>query len=395
MNTGFFENTQVAFRLKSDFELKRAYWLFRLVQSRSFVRLGKVLTHLAVKLRLPVEGLIKATVFNQFCSGTSAQGSQTVVNRLGKLNIASVLAYSVEGTASEVGFETSLEKTLATLEAQAGNPHHPYGVFKPTAIGAFALFEKVSAEAPLSPEETAAWERIEQRFDKLCRSSVHWKMKLFVDAEESWIQPAIDRLTEVAMARYNQEQLWIVTTVQMYRHDRLAYLKSLVAKADKEGFQVGVKLVRGAYIEKETERAIALGYRNPICKSKAVTDINFDAGVAYLVDNLDRCTLFMGSHNENSIAGLMGLLEDKNIPNEHPNIWFGQLYGMSDHLSFNLAKAGYNVAKYIPFGPVREVLPYLIRRAEENTSVAGQSSRELEMIVKELKRRRSKVAGAA
>ena len=395
MNSGFFENTQVAYRLKSDFELKRAYWLFRLVQSRSFVKLGKALTHLAIKLRLPVEGLIKATVFNQFCSGTSAQGSQSVVNRLGKLNIASVLAYSVEGTASEEGFEASLEKTLATLEAQAGSPHHPYGVFKPTAIGALTLFEKVSAEVPLSSEETAAWKRVEQRFDKLCRSSVDWKMKLFVDAEESWIQPAIDRLTEAAIVRYNQEQLWIVTTVQMYRHDRMAYLESLVAKARKEDFQVGVKLVRVAYIEKETERANVLGYHNPICKSKAATDLNFDAGVAYLVDNLDRCTLFMGSHNENSIANLMRILEDKNIPNDHPNIWFGQLYGMSDHLSFNLAKAGYNVAKYIPFGPVREVLPYLIRRAEENTSVAGQSSRELEMIKKELKRRRSKVAGAA
>ena len=395
MNSGFFENTQVAYRLKSDFELKRAYWLFRLVQSRSFVKLGKALTHLAIKLRLPVEGLIKATVFNQFCSGTSAQGSQSVVNRLGKLNIASVLAYSVEGTASEEGFEASLEKTLATLEAQAGSPHHPYGVFKPTAIGALALFEKVSAELPLSLEETAAWKRVEQRFDKLCRSSVDWKMKLFVDAEESWIQPAIDRLTEAAMIRYNPKQLWIVTTVQMYRHDRMAYLESLVAKAHKENFQVGVKLVRGAYIEKETARANALGYHNPICKSKAATDLNFDAGVAYLVDNLDRCTLFMGSHNEKSISGLMRILKDKKIPNDHPNIWFGQLYGMSDHLSFNLAKAGYNVAKYIPFGPVREVLPYLIRRAEENTSVAGQSSRELEMIEKELKRRRSKVAGAA
>ena len=395
MNSGFFENTQVAYRLKSDFELKRAYWLFRLMQSRSFVKLGKALTHLAIKLRLPVEGLIKATVFNQFCSGTSAQGSQSVVNRLGKLNIASVLAYSVEGTASEEGFEVSLEKTLATLEAQAGSPHHPYGVFKPTAIGALALFEKVSAEVALSSEETAAWKRVEQRFDKLCRSSVDLKMKLFVDAEESWIQPAIDRLTEAAMIRYNQKQLWIVTTVQMYRYDRIAYLEYLVTKAYQENFQVGVKLVRGAYIEKEIARANALGYHNPICKSKAATDLNFDAGVAYLVDNLDLCTLFMGSHNEKSIAGLMRILKDKKIPNDHPNIWFGQLYGMSDHLSFNLAKAGYNVAKYIPFGPVRKVLPYLIRRAEENTSVAGQSSRELEMIEKELKRRRFKVAGAA
>ena len=230
------------------------------------------------------------------------------------------------------------------------------------------------------------------RFSSLCEHAIQWKIRLFIDAEESWIQPAIDKLAETAMLQYNKNELWIVTTVQMYRHDRLAYLNSLVKKGKKEGFHVGVKLVRGAYIEKETLRSQKMKYPNPLCISKTATDKNFDAGISFLIDNLEQCTLFVGSHNERSIITLIELLQRKKIPSNHPNVWFGQLYGMSDHLSFNLAQAGYNVAKYIPFGPVREVMPYLIRRAEENISVAGQSSRELELISKELKRRQSKVA---
>ncbi len=395
MKGNFFENTQVAFRLKSDFELRRAYWLFRIIQSRTLVFLGKFAVSLALKLRLPVEGIIKATVFSQFCSGTSAEASQKVVNRLGALNIASVLAYSVEGTASEKGFDDALSETLRTLKAQAGNPNHPYGVFKPTAIGSFSLFEKRAQAIELSDEEKVSWERVCHRFDILCKESVSMGMKLFVDAEESWIQDAIDQLTEKAMATYNKDSLWIINTVQMYRHDRLEYLKSLLKKSREEGFLVGVKLVRGAYIEKETERALKMNYENPICQNKEATDINFDSGVALLIDHIEYCTLFLGSHNETSIKKLMLLLDDKNIPKNHPNVWFGQLYGMSDHLSFNLAEGGYNVAKYIPFGPVAEVMPYLIRRAEENTAVAGQSSRELELIAKEIKRRSTTVVQVA
>ena len=391
MKVDFFENTQIAFRLKSTLELKKAYWLFKLIQYRFLVGLGKVAIQAALNLRLPIEGLIKATVFNQFCSGTSAMGSQKVVARLSDLNIASVLAYSVEGLTSEAGFDESLKKTLETLEVQANNPNHPYGVFKPTAIGAFSLFQKVSEGAKLTVQETSAWHRVRDRFSSLCEHAIEWKIRLFIDAEESWIQPAIDKLAETAMLQYNKNELWIVTTVQMYRHDRLAYLNSLVKKGKKEGFHVGVKLVRGAYIEKETLRSQKMKYPNPLCISKTATDKNFDTGVAFLIDHLEHCTLFMGSHNEKSITTLIELLQRKKISSNHPNVWFGQLYGMSDHLSFNLAEAGYNVAKYIPFGPVREVMPYLIRRAEENTSVAGQSSRELELISKELKRRQSKV----
>ena len=387
MKRDFFENTSVAFQLKSTTELRKAYWLFRLIQSKTLVALGKVLATWALKLRLPVEGLIRATVFQQFCSGVSAATSQRVVQRLGQAKIVSVLAYSVEGTADEAGFEASLQKTLETLENQKGNPNHPYGVFKPTAIGAIELFEKVSAKESLTKEEAQSWSRVCARFEKLCQQSVDWEMQLFVDAEESWLQPAIDDLVEKAMARYNTEKAWIITTVQMYRHDRLEYLKSLIEKANKQGFLLGVKLVRGAYIEKENERAHHMGYATPICASKAATDSNFDAGVRLLLDHIALCTLFMGSHNEKSILQLMAWMEEENLPKNHPNIWFGQLYGMSDHLSFNLADKGYNVAKYVPFGPIREVFPYLIRRADENTSVAGQSSRELELITKELKRR--------
>ena len=387
MKQNIFENTQVAFQLKSNFELRRAYWLFRLIQNRSLVNVGKRLAHWALKMRLPVEGLIRATVFNQFCSGISAVASQPIVSRLGQAQIVSVLAYSVEGTASEAGFEDSLEKTLATMAAQKGNPNHPYSVFKPTAIGAFSLFEKVAQQQELTPEEKGAWGRVCQRFDHLCQQAVDWQMQLFVDAEESWIQPAIDALVEKAMKRHNSQQPWIITTVQMYRHDRLDYLKYLIEKAHQQNFYLGVKLVRGAYIEKENERAQQLGYPSPMCADKAATDANFDAGVALLVAHLQRVKLFMGSHNEDSILKLLALMQAKKLPNNHPHIWFGQLYGMSDHLSFNLADRGYNVAKYVPFGPIRDVFPYLIRRAEENTSVAGQSLRELELISKELNRR--------
>lgn len=387
MEQNLFENTRVAFQLKSNFELLRAYWLFRLIQNRRLVNLGKRLAHWALQLRLPVEGLIKATVFNQFCSGISATASQQVVSRLGQAQIVSVLAYSVEGTASEAGFDTSLTKTLETMAAQKGNPNHPYSVFKPTAIGSFSLFEKVAQNIKLNPEEKQAWDRVCQRFERLCQQAVDWQMQLFVDAEESWIQPAIDDLVEKAMAQHNSQQACIITTVQMYRHDRLAYLKKLIKKAKQQQFVLGVKLVRGAYIEKENERAQALGYPTPICADKDATDINFDAGVALLVDHLDIVKLFMGSHNEASILKLLALMQAKELANNHPHIWFGQLYGMSDHLSFNLADKGYNVAKYVPFGPVRKVFPYLIRRAEENTSVAGQSSRELELIARELERR--------
>lgn len=389
MKRDFFENTQVAFQLKSNFELRRAYWLFRLIQNKTLVSIGKRITQIALRLRLPIDGVIKATVFNQFCSGVSAQASQKVVNRLGAVRIASVLAYSVEGTASEAGFDASLAKTLETLNDQKGNPNHPYGVFKPTAIGAFSLFEKIAQKEVLTVTEQAAWERVKNRFETLCSQSVSWGLRVFVDAEESWIQPAIDTLVEEAMSRHNKKEANVITTVQMYRHDRLEYLKGLIEKANRQDFQLGVKLVRGAYIEKENERAQKLGYPSPICASKSETDQNFDAGVQTLVAHLDRCTLFMGSHNENSILSLLELMAKNKIANNHPNIWFGQLYGMSDHLSFNLADNGYNVAKYIPFGPIKEVLPYLIRRAEENTSVAGQSSRELELITKELNRRAS------
>jgi proline dehydrogenase len=385
-----FDNTQIAFSLKSDTELERAYFLFKLIANEPLVRIGTAVTNFALKASLPVEGLIRATVFDHFCGGVNEDDSLKVVDDLHTKGVSSVLDYSVEGKEEEEQFDAVLEKTLKLIAFAKEKKSIPFAVFKPSGFGRINLYEEVSLGKKLTAAESMEWEKVVARFEKVCKASYESDVALLIDAEESWMQDAVDNLVEAMMVKYNKSKPIVFNTLQMYRWDRLDYLKKLHEKAKQEGFFIGIKLVRGAYMEKENERAIENGYPTPICASKEATDENYDAAVKYMVDHLDVMSIFEGTHNEASTYFLMSLMEEKGIQSTDDRIWFGQLYGMSDNISYNLADSGYNVAKYLPFGPVKDVMPYLIRRAEENTSVAGQTSRELAMIKAERKRRKEK-----
>jgi proline dehydrogenase len=386
---GIFNNTRTAFSLKSDTELDRAYFLFKMIANQPLVKIGTAVTNFALKANLPVEKLIRATVFDHFCGGVNEMDCLSVVDNMFTKGVASVLDYSAEGKEEEAQFEAALQMTLKTIEFAKERMAIPFAVFKPTGFGRIALFEKVGEKQTLTLEELAEWNRIVARFDFVCKDAHKKNIALLIDAEESWMQDAADDLVTQMMQKYNKEKAIVFNTLQMYRWDRLDYLKNLHDKAKIEGFFIGMKLVRGAYMEKENERAQASGYPTPICASKEASDANYDTTLKYIVDNIDTISIFAGTHNELSTYLLMDLMEKKELKNNDNRIWFGQLYGMSDNISFNLASNGYNVAKYLPFGPVKEVMPYLIRRAEENTSVAGQTSRELNLLKIERKRRNS------
>jgi proline dehydrogenase len=383
-----FQNTEVAFALKSDTELERAYFLFKLIEREPLVKIGTAVTNFALKAHLPVEGLIRSTVFDHFCGGVNENDCLSVVDKMFTKGVSSVLDYSVEGKEEEAQFDAALEMTLKTVDFAKERMAIPFAVFKPTGLGRFALYQKIGEGITLTAEEQKEWDRVVERFDTICRIAHQKDVALLIDGEESWMQDAADDLVTDMMRKYNKEKALVFNTLQMYRWDRLDYLKKLHEIAKAEGFYIGMKLVRGAYMEKENARAQEKGYKSPICVSKQATDENYDAAVLYMVEHLDKMAIFAGTHNENSSYRLMELMQEKNIAKNDSRIFFGQLYGMSDNISYNLAAEGYNVAKYLPFGPVRDVMPYLIRRAEENTSVAGQTSRELDLIKKERKRRK-------
>jgi proline dehydrogenase len=385
-----FKNTQIAFALKSDTELDRAYFLFKMIDNQPLVRIGTAVTNFAIKANLPVEGLIRATVFDHFCGGVNEDDCLSVVDKMFTKRVSSVLDYSVEGKEEEDQFDAALNMTLKTIEFAKEREAIPFAVFKPTGFGRIDLYEKVGEKKALTPEEQAEWNRVEERFDIVCKEAHQKNVALLIDAEESWMQDAADDLVTKMMQKYNKEKAIVFNTLQMYRWDRLDYLKNLHQKALKEGFYIGMKLVRGAYMEKENLRAEENGCISPICSSKEATDVNYDAAVLYMIEHLDKMSIFAGTHNEQSSYSLMELMQERGIKNDDDRIWFGQLYGMSDNISYNLAANGYNVAKYLPFGPVKDVMPYLIRRAEENTSVAGQTSRELSLIKAERDRRKGK-----
>jgi proline dehydrogenase len=385
-----FNNTQIAFALKSDTELDRAYFLFKLINNQPLVRIGTAVTNFAIKANLPVESLIRATVFDHFCGGVNENDCLSVVDKMYTKGVSSVLDYSVEGKEEENQFDAALEMTLKTIEFAKERKAIPFAVFKPTGLGRLDLYEKVGEKQNLTPEEQLEWNRVVARFDLVCGEAHKKNVALLIDAEESWMQDAADDLVTKMMQKYNKEKVIVFNTLQMYRWDRLDYLKKLHEQAKVEGFFIGMKLVRGAYMEKENLRAEEKGYPTPICATKEATDINYDAAVSYMVEHLDSMSIFAGTHNELSTYTLMELMKSKEIPSNEDKIWFGQLYGMSDNISYNLADNGYNIAKYLPFGPVKDVMPYLIRRAEENTSVAGQTSRELSMIKAERSRRKEK-----
>lgn len=382
-----FNNTEVAFSLKSNKELKRAKFLFEMIASPAMVKVGTKLTQLALKLRLPVKSIIRITVFDHFCGGETEEECLKVVNQMYAKGVSSVLDYSVEGKEEEEHFDKAVEVTLNTIKYAKTNSGIPIVVFKPTGFGRFELFQKIGEKKAFSEEEQQEWQKVVNRFDKICKTCYENNLMVLIDAEHSWMQDAADDLIEEMMRKYNKDKVIVFGTLQMYRWDRMDYLKALHNRALENKFQIGMKVVRGAYMEIEAERASEMGYKNPICSSKEATDINYDDAITYMMEHIKDMAIFAGTHNEESTYKLMRLIEQKQMHNNDQRIWFGQLYGMSDNISFNLANQGYNVAKYLPFGPVNDVMPYLIRRAEENTSVAGQTSRELNLINTEIKRR--------
>ena len=382
-----FDNTEIAFSLKSDSELERAYFLFKMIQSQPMVRIGTAVTNFALKAHLPVEGLIRSTVFDHFCGGVTEEDCMTNIDRMFESGVYSVLDYSVEGKETEEQFDFAMNKTLKSLEFCKEKESIPFVVFKPTGVGRFDLYQKLTEKEELTNEEKGEWIRVVNRYYTICERAKEYDVPILIDAEESWMQDAADTLIEELMAKFNKDKAIIFNTLQMYRHDRMDYLRELHRKAHQEDFYIGLKIVRGAYMEKERERAKEKGYPSPICVDKQATDDNYNEAIVYMMEH-KKMALFAGTHNEESSYKLIELAKEHKIKPEDKRLWFGQLYGMSDHISFNLAKEGYNTAKYVPFGLVRDVMPYLIRRAEENTSVAGQTSRELNLIKEERKRRK-------
>nr|WP_236027282.1 proline dehydrogenase family protein [Gelidibacter pelagius] len=383
-----FENTEVAFSLKSDSELDRAYFLFKMISHEPLVRIGTAVTNFALKAHLPVEGLIRATVFDHFCGGVNEEDCLPVIDKMYAKGVSSVLDYSVEGKEIESHFDAAMEKTLKIINFADEKKSMPIAVFKPTGLGRFHLYQKKGEKKSFTPKEQEEWDRVVARFDKVCKLAKEKDVEILIDSEQSWMQDAADDLCEAMMRKYNTGVPIVYNTFQLYRWDRLDYLKALHERAQKDGFTVGAKIVRGAYMEKERERAEDKGYDSPICATKEATDLNFDETLDYILRNIDTISLFIGTHNEQSCYLAMQIMTELGIAKSDNRVWFGQLYGMSDHISFNLAEHGYNVAKYVPFGPVKDVMPYLIRRAEENTSVAGQTSRELMLLKKERQRRK-------
>ena len=382
-----FNNTKIAFSLKSDSELERAFFLFKLIQSQPMVKIGTAVTNFALKAHLPVEGLIRSTVFDHFCGGITEEDCISNIENMHNNGVYSVLDYSVEGKETEEQFDIVKSKILKNIEFAKKKDAIPFVVFKPTGVGRFSLYQKITEKKPLSNEEKSEWVTVMNRYYEICDKALKYDVPILIDAEESWMQDAADVLVEGLMEKYNLNKAIVFNTLQMYRHDRMEYLETLHQKALKGNYHIGLKIVRGAYMEKERQRARENKYPSPICKDKIATDINFNAAIKFMMEH-DKMALFAGSHNEESSYLLLGLAKKHKISPSDQRLWFGQLYGMSDHISFNLAKEGYNTAKYVPFGPVRDVMPYLIRRAEENTSVAGQTNRELNLIKEERVRRK-------
>lgn len=388
MITKIFNNTKRAFSLKSDEELSQSIFIFEMLEKPFMVKWGSSLVNFALKLNLPVEGLIKKTIFKQFCGGTSEENCLPVIEKMSAKNLHSILDYSVEGKDTDEELDNGLSHILRVISFAEGRKSTPFAVFKPTGIGRFSIWEKVTAKKDLDAEEQNEWNRVKNRVHQICQAASDAKVYLLIDAEDYCIQGAADDLVEEMMAEFNKDDVVIFNTIQCYRWDRLEYIKNLHQRAQNKGFKIGVKVVRGAYMEKENARAQKLGYPTPICENKEATDVNYNGVIAYCFRNLDDIHLFIGTHNEVSTYMAMQKIEEMGLEKDDPRIWFSQLYGMSDHISFNLSLSGYNSAKFMPFGPVKDVIPYLIRRAEENSSVKGQTGRELALLREEKQRRK-------
>ena len=386
-----FDDTRVAFASKSDFQLRKVYGLFAAMNNGTLVKTGSGLMKSALKWGLPgTKFLIKHSIFEQFCGGETIAECRLVTAELGKYHIGTILDYSVEGEGSDASYDHTRDEVLATIDEAHRSPHIPFSVFKVTGVANVAILEKIQAGQLLTSAEEAAHSRALARVEALCARAHQHGVRLFIDAEESWFQHTIDLLTYDMMAKYNRETAIVWNTYQLYRHDRLDALKQAHDHAAEAGYYVGAKLVRGAYMEKEARVAKQRGQSTPINPTKQATDDLYDESLRYCLDHVDRISFCAGTHNEASSLHLTQLMQQAGLAPGDPRVWFAQLYGMSDNLTYNLANGGYNTAKYLPYGPVAAVMPYLLRRADENTAIAGQSSREFLLIQKELRRRQSK-----
>lgn len=384
-----FNNTEIAFSSKSDGELRNAYVLFNTIKHPGLVKLAKIGTNIALKIHFPLGWAVKPTLYKQFVGGETLQGCEKTIRHLQEYNVKSTLDFSAEGEQTPAGIQATFEETLRSIDYAKANKNLAYAVFKPSTITTDELLAKASEKrSELTIEEVREFREFKDRFMALCERAYQNQVRILVDAEDYCFQNAIDALTEQAMHKFNKERAIVFATLQMYRHDRMPYLQHIYDDALQKGYVPGIKFVRGAYMEEERARAAAMGYPDPICKDKEATDKNYDAGVQFVMDHIDRFELFMGTHNEESNKKLAKLIDEKGLKHDDPRIFFAQLLGMSDNISFNLSHAGYNVTKYVPYAAVNDVLPYLIRRAEENTSVAGQTGRELRMLKTEMDRRK-------
>ncbi len=380
-----FNNTETAFAHKTDGELKKAHWLFSSFKYPALVNWGPKLAGWALNIHFPIKGIIKNTIFAQFCGGENIEECTKAIAQLNKSNIGTILDYSVEGEEQETVFDATCQEILDTIQKAKGNAAIPFSVFKTTGIGRFALLAKINAKQTLNESEIAEFEKVKQRFENICQAAHQANVRIFVDAEETWIQDTIDTLTYNMMEKYNTENAIVYNTIQCYRTDRVQHVNTMVKDLN---CKIGFKIVRGAYMEKERARALEMNYPSPIQPNKQATDKEYNEVLEICVQHAEKVSICAGTHNEDSSKLLAKLMANKNFKQNDNRFYFAQLLGMSDHISYNLAKAGYCVAKYVPYGPVKAVLPYLGRRAKENSSVKGQVGRELNLIESELKRRR-------
>jgi proline dehydrogenase len=383
-----FDNTGIAFRYKSNSDLSRARFLFSTIANPGLVKVGKSLTYFALKMHLPIAWAIKPTLYKHFVGGETLEECEKTVKLLSKYKLKSILDYSVEGGKDHETMQRTLEETLRSVVNAGKHLDIPFSVFKPTAFASQEVLTLASENAVVDEETAKAIQFFKDCVEILSKTAFDNDIPIMIDAEDSWYQPFVDEVVTGMMEKYNKKKAIVYNTLQMYRTDRLDFLKESLRKAEEGNYYLGIKFVRGAYMEKERLRASEKGYPSPIQPDKEATDQNYDAGVAFTLAHLDRISVFSGSHNEISNRLLTELMEKQGLARNESKIWFSQLYGMSDHISFNLADEGYNVAKYIPYGPVRNILPYLIRRAEENTSIAGQTGRELALLEQERLRRK-------
>lgn len=384
-----FDNTEIAFAGKNDSDLQWSYRLFKMIGKPWLVKFGEFGTQFAFAIRLPIKGMIKKTIFKQFCGGETISDCAGKIAELGRYNVGTILDYSVEGKSTDEDLDRTRDEIIASISEAKNNEHIPFAVFKVTGVARTSLLRKTNnPDTELTESEKKDFSDAMARVNAICEAAYKADVPLFIDAEDSWFQDVIDRMTNAMMAKYNKEKAIVYNTLQMYRHDRLAFLKKTHQEAEAGNYFPGIKLVRGAYMEKEREEAEKGDYPSPIQPNKEATDKDYNLALEYIVSHIDRFALCAGTHNEKSSLYLVDLMKKHDIQPTDKRIYFAQLLGMSDHISFNVAHVGYNVAKYVPYGPVKEVMPYLIRRAQENTSVAGQMGRELNLIIKERKRRK-------